>query len=117
MLEKTPPTHKDTASLERAHRNAVRKGHGEIVKQLALFVGEMVAGRVLGFALKNLSAEVVQILLDVGARLDHVGFYLLSELFESETGKAQKGCHELFEASLRCELLICAFPDLREHYM
>jgi hypothetical protein len=76
-----------------------------------------VSGRVLGFALENSSAEVVQILLDAGARLDHVGSYLLSELFEAGTEKAQEDCHEFFEAPLKCELLIRAFPDLQGRYM
>lgn len=116
LLEKTSRTYESARSLERALRNAVRKGHGEIVKQLSWFGGKVFAGEVLGFALVNSSAEVVQILLDAGARLDYVDAFLLAELFGAGTGNPQEHCDGTFEAPLKCELLIRAFPELRERH-
>lgn len=117
LLEKTPPTHKDKLSLYHVLRIAVRKDDAEIVKQLLLFGADKFAGGVFGLALQRSSSEVVQILLDAGARLDHVGSYLLSGLFEAGTEKAQEDCDEFREAPLKCELLIRAFPDLQGRYM
>lgn len=117
LLEKTPPTHEDSPSLERALKNAVRGDHGEIVKQLLLFGAGRFAGQFLGLALDESSAEVVQILLDAGARVDQVGPQFLSSLFDAGTEDAQEHWDEFFEAPLKCELLIRAFPGLQGRYM
>jgi ankyrin repeat protein len=117
LLENAPPTHEDSPSLERALRNAVRKDHGEIVKQLLLLGSDIVAGDILGLALERSSAEVVQVLLDAGARLDDVRYYPLRDLFKARTEDAQEDRDDFFEAPLKCELLVRAFPYLRELYM
>jgi ankyrin repeat protein len=112
LLEKTPP-HSDSPFLERALRNAVRKQHAGIVKQLLLFGAGRFAEEVLGLALDESSAEVVQILLDAGARVDNVEAYFLSSLFDAGTEDAREDCDGFFEARLKRELLIRAFPDRR----
>lgn len=117
LLERMSRFREDSAFLTHALEFAVGKNHGDTAKDLLSYGADPSNAYVLIQALQSSSFEVVQILLEAGARFDRVAPDLLEDLFAARDEDTQGHDAGFIEASAKCELLVRAFPNVQMLYL